>query len=236
MKKHHRKISVSSKKNSSLKSTTVIAGEISLGILLCVTSLLIFFIFTRETLQNEFLRIDLWFSHLLISARTPWLTHVMLFITSLGAQLTFVIAGLLSILLLLKNHKKEAMLFSLALIVGILITTSLKYEILRPRPEFTPLVLENSSSFPSGHSGNAFVFFSLLSFFSYHFFRNRKLTFQISFFSIICIMLVGISRIYLGVHYLTDVIAGYIVGFWWFILVLVIDRTFIFFRIFAKSE
>ena len=187
-------------------------------------------------MEFDFISFDIFISNAIYHWRTPQLTSIMLFITSLGDLFPFVVASLLSIIFLMKSHKKEAILFSLTLIMGILLNILMKFLIQRPRPQLEPLVSELTYSFPSGHAMNSFIFFALLSFFSFHFFRNRRLTIGISILSIICILLVGFSRIYLGVHYFSDVVAGYIAGFWWFVTVLLIDRTLIFYKLYKKTE
>jgi undecaprenyl-diphosphatase len=157
-------------------------------------------------------------------------------ITTLGSGISFVMMTLACVVFLIRHHKKEAILFSIALSMGVILNTVLKHAIQRPRPELSPLISETMSSFPSGHAMNSFIFFGLLSFFSYHFFRSKKLTLVITALSIVSILLVGFSRVYLGVHYPTDVLAGYVAGFWWFITILLIDRTLIFYRSFKKTE
>jgi undecaprenyl-diphosphatase len=55
-------------------------------------------------------------------------------------------------------------------------------------------------------------------------------------FSAILVLLIGISRIYLGVHYPSDVLAGYVAGLGWFVLVLVFEKTLLFLRMFRTYE
>jgi undecaprenyl-diphosphatase len=221
---------------SSSREGWVITTEIFFGIFLCFFSLVLFLYFTDEMQEFDFINFDIYVSNLVYTWRTPQLTDVMIFITRLGDYFPFVVASLLSIIFLIKKHRKEALLFSLTLIMGILLNLGLKFFIQRPRPQLEPLVVELTSGFPSGHAMNSFIFFSLLSFFSFHFFRNKRLTTAISLVSFLCVILVGLSRIYLGVHYLSDIVAGYIAGFWWFVTVLLIDKTLIFYRLYKRSE
>jgi undecaprenyl-diphosphatase len=83
---------------------------------------------------------------------------------------------------------------------------------------------------------NAFIFCALLSYFSFHFFRNKKVTVLLTVLSMIYVLVVGFSRVYLGVHYFSDVVAGYIAGFWWFVTVLLLDKTLIFYKLYKKTE
>jgi undecaprenyl-diphosphatase len=220
----------------SSKESFIISSEIIVGIALCFFSLVGFLHFTDEVMKTDFIGFDTLISQSIYNVRTPTLTYLMMEISTLGSGTHIVITSLVGIIFLIKKHKKESILFSLALIMGILINTVLKLLIHRPRPEFDPLILERMSSFPSGHAMNAFIFFSLMSYFSYHFFNNKTLTIAVTVFSILCIFLVGFSRVYLGVHHPTDVLAGYIAGFWWFVTVLLIERTMIFYKLFKKSE
>lgn len=220
----------------SSKESFIISTEVVIGIALCFFSLASFLYFTEEMLEKDFNQFDMNVSEAVYQLRTPTLTYLMTDITALGSATQVVIMSLVGIIFLLKKHKKESIVFSLALIMGILINGALKLLIQRPRPDLDPLIMERMSSFPSGHTMNAFIFFSLLSYFSYHFFKKKKWTLLITIFSAICILLVGFSRIYLGVHHPSDVLAGFIAGFWWFITVLLIDRTMIFYKLFKKSE
>lgn len=214
----------------------IVTLEVGLGIILFCASLLLFLSFTDEMLEADFTDFDIWFSHLIYGLRMSNLTSFMLFITFIGSKFSIALVSLISIVFLVKRHKKEAVLFSLSLIIGTILNAALKILIQRPRPELSPLIAERSFSFPSGHAMNSFIFFALAAYFSYHFFKSKRFTIIFTIFSALCVLLIGFSRIYLGVHYLTDVVAGYIAGFWWFITVLLIDRTFIFYKLFRKSE
>lgn len=220
----------------SSKESFIITMEVVIGIALCFFSLASFLYFTEEMLEADFDQFDTNVSAAVYELRNPTLTYIMNDMTALGSATQVVILSLVGIIFLLKKHKKESIVFSLALIIGILINGALKLLIQRPRPQVDPLIVERMSSFPSGHTMNAFIFFSLLSYFSYHFFKKKSWTIIITIFSAVCILLVGFSRIYLGVHHPSDVLAGFIAGFWWFITVLLIDKTMVFYKLFKKSE
>ncbi len=220
----------------SSRSSFLITLEVAVGILACILSLGIFVLFAKEILERDTIHLDQHISLFVYTLRTPWLTSVMLFITSLGARYLLILAALTGIIFSIKRHKKEAVLFGVALAMGTILNLFFKEVAQRPRPTFSPLVVETSFSFPSGHSMNAFIFYALIAYFSYHFFRNKKLAIVTSCFSAVIILLIGFSRIYLGVHYFTDVLAGYIAGFWWFVTILLVEHTLVFYRLFKQSE
>lgn len=214
----------------------IISGEIFLGIGLCVFSLLLFFYLAHEMINKEFVSVDTNISLFAYSLRTPLLTQFMLLMSSFGQNICLALTALIGVIFLIKKHNKEAVLFCVVLIMGLVLNHSLKFMFHRPRPTISPLVIERSYSFPSGHAMNSFIFYGLLAYFSYHFFRNKTLTIVSSVGAVVLILLIGFSRIYLGVHYFTDVLAGYIAGFWWFITVLLVEHTLVFYKLFKKSE
>jgi undecaprenyl-diphosphatase len=207
-----------------------------LGTLFCLLSLVLLFFFTTQTFQRSFSDLDTSFSQFVYEVRSPGLTWFLKIITSFGASVTIVVATLVSIILLMKKHRKEAILFCVALIIGSFLNSGLKTWTHRTRPAGVPLVVETSYSFPSGHAMNAFIFYGLLAYFSYHFSRSKRFSVSITFFCTLMILMIGFSRVYLGVHYLTDVIAGYLAGFWWFMTVLLVQHLLIFYRVVKQSE
>jgi len=219
----------------SSRQALVIAIEIGVGLVICLMSLLAFLFLTRELFQAELNLWDFQFAQIVYSFRTPLLTSLMLIITNFGAIVPLLVSTLIVILLLLKRHRKEAALFCIALIMGAILNSALKTFIARDRPQISPMVIENSFSYPSQHAMNSVIFYGLISYFSYHFFRSRKLSIMISLASAGLIGLIGFSRVYLGVHYLTDVVAGYSAGFWWFAGVLTVNHTLRFYKLFKEA-
>ena len=212
----------------------IIGLEVLVGSVISGFSFILLAKLSDTVLDKEKILFDTIITQFIYTFRSPLMTQIMFFITSLGSY--FLIAGSVVILLFLlyKNHRKEAVLFSLIVLMGAIINSLLKIIIQRPRPTFLPLIIEKDYSFPSGHSMDSFVFFITVAYFAYHFTRNKKLSTIISIVCIILIILIGISRIYLGVHYPSDVLGGYIAGLLWFLTIIVLDRTFTLFRLFRE--
>lgn len=210
--------------------------EVILGIILSTASFLIFLKISKNVLENDWYSFDVAVSNFIYSLRTPLLTSVMQAITVLGGDIIIVFTSIVIIFLVLKRYKTEAVIFLLIITMGIIINLFLKYIIARPRPDINPLLVLTTFSFPSGHSMNSFVFYLTVAFFIFRFTRNKCLAIVISAISICLVLLISFSRVYLGVHYPTDVLAGIVGGFWWFITALLIERTMIFFKLFKKTD
>lgn len=196
------------------------------GIVLCVTAVVLFVEIAENVIEQDAQAMDVLLSQYIYSWRSSFLNPIMEFISLLGADFTLIAGSVVAILLALKKHRHEAQLFVSVLVLGVLINNVLKLFFQRPRPTIDPLFdLSASFSFPSGHAMNSFIFYCLLAYFVYHFTKNRTLSIWASIAALGLILLIGLSRVYLGVHYPSDVIAGYIAGLFVFVTAIVLDKT-----------
>ena len=89
----------------------------------------------------------------------------------------------------------------------------------RPRPDHLRLIKQGGYSFPSGHSMIAICVYGTLIYLVHRKVKNRKIKVALEILLTIIILLIGISRIYVGVHYPSDVITGYLIS----IIILIIN-------------
>lgn len=140
------------------------------------------------------------------------MTAIMKMITTLGSSIV-IVAGLISVAILIKD-KKYFKIFVFATLLGSIINNILKLIFHRPRPSQTmALAAETSYSFPSGHSMVSMIFYGLVIYYVRKFIKKRWLRNLLIAILSIVILAVGVTRIYLGVHYATDVLAAYVLGF-----------------------
>ena len=140
-------------------------------------------------------------------------------VTFLGSQTFLLPANILLGLYFLFKHKRRAYAWKIAIVS---LTSSgflflVKYLVKRPRPD-TPLVHALNYSFPSGHTFTSITFFGMLVYFILTYTNNKAVKIVAVVFSAVMVLLVGWSRIYLYVHYASDVIAGFCLGIMWLIL------------------
>lgn len=117
-----------------------------------------------------------------------------------------------SILLLLVKKIKYRKLMLINIILDVILNTCLKYIFRRERPRDIMMVIENGFSFPSGHTMLATIFYGFIIYLIYKSDKSRKFKYVSIILLSLLILLIGISRIYLGVHYTTDVLGGYLIS------------------------
>jgi len=217
-------------------TSLMILRQIALGIVFSILLLLVFFKILSEVLIKDALFIDTLVLNFIYSFRDPLLTNIMHFVSFLGGEFTLLSATIIVVLLAFKKHKKEAVLFAFTVFFGYVFNNLVKHLLKVPRPDIDPLSPAGFYSFPSGHAMNSLIFYGLLAYFTFHFTRNRGLGVLVSMLSIILIILIGFSRLYLGLHYPSDVIGGFIAGFWWLTTAIIIDKAWTFYKIFRDRK
>ncbi|MEH2122855.1 phosphatase PAP2 family protein [Nostoc sp.] len=193
----------------------------TIGIVGLASCLLILFVLAKlaeEVLEREAFAFDTSFLLWLHQFANPHLDNLMLFITNLGNPSTVVIvAGATFLLLWWQRYREEAKIFVLVCLGGLILNTGLKLLFSKPRPElWHRLITEKSFSFPSGHALGSMVLYGFIAYeLAIHYPHFAKIIYTLT---VIFIAAIGISRLYLGVHWPTDIIAGYGVGFLWLMI------------------
>lgn len=153
------------------------------------------------------------------------LSRMMILITECGSITFYVtVGGIITIMLCLKKRIAEGIMLVVCSGGSGLMTLLLKEIVMRIRPDMMPIIAETGYSFPSGHSVTAVCFYGYLAYLCWSQGRGDIVR-RGSVIAAVCMILgIGISRIYLGVHFPTDVIGGYIGGLMWLSLsILVLD-------------
>lgn len=136
---------------------------------------------------------------------------IMKLITTLGSTLV-IVSGICSIAILFKD-KKYFKVFLASNLIGVIFNNLLKLLFRRPRPTTTMvLTAESSYSFPSGHSMMSIIFYGLIIYYVVKSVNKKTLRNALVLLLSLIILSVGVSRIYLGVHYATDVVGGFLIG------------------------
>ncbi len=146
-----------------------------------------------------------------------WVTSAALDITALGSSTVLGLVTLsISGFLLLQGRKRTAAFVFLATASGWALNDGLKLLFQRARPEVVPHLRETmSASFPSGHAMTAAVVYLTLGALTMRLAEGRVTKFYCMAVAMIVTLLVGATRVFLGVHYPTDVIAGWLLGLVW---------------------
>lgn len=221
---------------STSKAGFLIFLEIILGVVVNLVLLLLFSYLTKKVLVQEIRTLDLSFSQSIYAWRSPFLTQVMYLITNLGS-VPVIVLGLIGMIVVgFRKNKKEIAFLLFTFLTGFLINVFLKLIFRISRPDISPLEILTSYSFPSGHAMNSLVFYGIVSYFLYHFTKQLKIGLIAAFLSVVIVTLIGFSRIYLGVHYPSDVISGYLAGFWWLLTCVLFERTLYFYQLFEQFE
>ena len=152
--------------------------------------------------------------------RAKWLTQAATFLAHMGSPPVIVSLAFVAALvgLVWRKVRGAAWTLPIAVVGAGVIIQGVKLLVHRPRPSFfVPLLHEAGFSFPSGHSLIAMVIYGLLGYFALKPFRSAVARFLVRLATVLIIVLIGVSRVYVGVHYPTDVLAGWTAGVPWLI-------------------
>lgn len=172
------------------------------------------------------------FDSSIISTVQGWendtLTSIAKFLTMIGSSKILIPAliVLAVILFVLLKHRKELVLLLGGMLGSTLLNHLLKDIYKRARPDIHRIAEEVGYSFPSGHSMAAFTFYFLITYLLWRHIHLRRWRIVLLLFSAFMIIAIGLSRVYLGVHYPSDVLAGYWVSACWVALCIRLFRTF----------
>lgn len=145
----------------------------------------------------------------------PWLDQLMLLITSTGNEAAVVVLGIVVYVFWRRGDKLDALTVLASFVGAVCIDAALKLLFARPRPHvFPPFVSLNTYSFPSGHALTAVALYGLLAILLW---RRRHRWWALV--SGLWVFLVGFSRVYLGVHYPSDVLGSLTLGTLWLFIV-----------------
>lgn len=165
------------------------------------------------------------------SMRSDKLTAFWKFITHSGDRYVVILLG---VILLLKKSLREkyGVKFAIAALSSTALYQIMKYIFQRPRPDLTLRLIEQGGySFPSGHSMNCLVSYGILIYLLLRYCENRRLAKLLSFGLGLLTILIGFSRVYVGVHYPTDIIGGWSLG-----IAVLVAMIYVFEKFDSRSE
>jgi undecaprenyl-diphosphatase len=191
------------------------------------------FIELTEDLKTVLLiNYDKQISEFIISFRTPFLTDYFTFITNAADRNGYLIVLVLFAVITYLAFKKWRYVLQ---ITGVLLLSSISNALLkrfinRARPTAEHLVNVTTLSYPSGHAMSAMAFYGFLMYLTYTFKMNIFLKVSLIVILFLFVLSVGLSRIYLGVHFPSDVAGGYIAGLFWASFCILLLNLTLFFK------
>ena len=197
----------------------LLSAEMTIVVCLFVVALAAFVYITRRIfVLNKTKLDDRVFAYLKnhVSERN---NEIMQFFTFLGTHEFLIPANLLLIayFLFIRKHKWYSIKVPAIALSSLGLMFLLKHLFNRERPDIPLLQEAKGLSFPSGHALMSVTFYGLIIYMVFKSVRNRELKWTLITLLILLIMIIGLSRIYLRVHYASDVMAGYCIGFLWLV-------------------
>jgi len=181
-----------------------------------------------EVLERDTIALDAWASGLILNLKSAPMDVVMRALSTLGNELIWVLAPLAVLLFLWQRRWGAAVLLVLVTVGAQLLNNVLKADFVRARPipMAGGLIDAQQYSFPSGHAMMGAAFYSFLAYLLWR--QARGLwRWVVPLALALLLVLLGISRIYLEAHYLTDVLAGFAAGFLWTDVIIVASSILI---------
>ena len=198
-----------------------VSFSLLLGLIAAIGSLIFFGWLTDEVLEGDSRHFDEATRAAVHQFASPAMTVLMRGFSFIGSTLSLTVAtGVIIVLFARRKWGLEAKLFAITMIGAALLNTTLKLAFKRARPTpFFDLLPPETYSFPSGHSLASCCFFGALAAILAARSQSKRVRAIIWAIATTMFLLIGLSRIYLGVHHTTDVIAGFAAAFIWIMVV-----------------
>ncbi len=180
-------------------------------ILLVILPIILFILLAICIKAGTILNIEENFYFELIENKTDAFTAIMKIITHLGDPISIILICF-ALFIFSKTRIKFAIPLSITIIVSAISNIFLKEIFARERPDILRLVNESSYSFPSGHAMTNSALYMMAILLVNVYIRNNKFKIPLIILFTIIPIIIGISRVYLGVHYIGDVIGGFLLG------------------------
>lgn len=178
-------------------------------------------VFHREIMNGDIVGYDIVSKLLKFNVSTP----IAKFITNFGGAI-FVIS-LTTILFFVIKDKKIGISIIANLGIVTILNQIIKFIMQRPRPTEFRIIEETGYSFPSGHSMVSLAFYGYLVYLIYKYINNKHLKRTLIIILSILICIIGVSRIYLGVHYTSDVLGGFLISLAYLIIYIELVNKFV---------
>lgn len=178
-------------------------------------------VFNKEIMNGDIIGYKIISTFLISDFATP----IAKFITNFGGAI-FLITLTVILFILIKNKKIGLSIFSNLIIITVL-NQLLKRILQRPRPTEFRIIEETGYSFPSGHSMVSMAFYGYLIYLIYKYVKNKYIKWIYIIALSILICFIGISRIYLGVHYTSDVLGGFLLSISYLIIYVSVVNKFL---------
>ncbi len=184
--------------------------------IICLITLILFIAIIRSVYKESIMNFDNFYYEHISKLISDQMTFFVKMITNLGSA--FSLVSLTILILLIPKEKKYGILVGINLITIFVINTILKFIFARPRPLDINLIEELGYSFPSAHAMISTAFYGFIIYLIWQTKISKRRKWISSILLSILIVLIGITRIYLGVHYASDVFAGMLISISYLVL------------------
>ena len=211
-----------SQSGSPLSAATMTLGVGFFALLAC---LLVLGTLAEGIRAQEVFTLDAVATPFLHALASPALDAVMNVLTFIGSDFVIPPLFVIAVLGLIRiRRRREALFLAIASIGSLILNATMKLVFQRPRPQLAYAQVLPDYSFPSGHTMNSLVFYVALAIVLWAIF-GRRVGLIATVAAVVLAILVGVSRIYLGYHYFTDVLGGFLAGTGWLLIVGAAFRT-----------
>ena len=185
----------------------------------------IFILLTVLVVFDKTRSFDMMFYNFLMNFRCDMLDNYFIFITKFG-DVAFILGLIFGVVVYFRN--KESVLYALLAADCTITNKIIKHIIKRERPNILRLIKQGGYSYPSGHAMISMCMYGYAIYTINTYVKNKKLKKILNILLGVLIISIGLSRVYVGVHYISDVIAGYILAIIILILYIELSKMYLF--------